>query len=161
YINTGTDENYQAGFYLKHLSQKGDLEKQKFSEQSLGVFGKSILDRFTVTGELGFNRYGTAFYGMVPDADQLNTNMESQHFNDIFITGELLKNYDPQNDDVSYSLKADAYTFSDAFSAKENSFAISGYLNKAIQAFNLGANVSADLTGIKGKSYDRSNSIVR
>src|SRR5690606_28347891 len=93
YINTGTDENYQAGFYLKHLSQKGDLEKQKFSEQSLGVFGKSILDRFTVTGELGFNRYGTAFYGMVPDADQLNTNMESQHFNDIFITGELLKNY--------------------------------------------------------------------
>src|SRR5690606_17162869 len=100
-------------------------------------------------------------YGMVPDADQLNTTMESQHFNDIFITGELMKNYDPQDDDLSYSLKADAYTFSDAFSAKENSFAISAYLNKAIQAFNLGANVSADLTGIKGKSYDRSNSIVR
>lgn len=160
YLNTG-DENYQTGFYLKHLSQKGDLEKQKFSEQNLGVFGKSILERFTLTGELGLNRYGTAFYGMVPDAGQLNANIENQKFNDIFLTGELLKNYDPQEDNISYSLKVDAYTFSDAFSAKENSFAISGYLNRGIQAFNLGANVSADLTGVKGKSYDRSNSIIR
>src|SRR5690606_29270528 len=92
YLNTG-DENYQTGFYLKHLSQKGDLEKQKFSEQNLGVFGKSILERFTLTGELGLNRYGTAFYGMVPDAGQLNANIENQKFNDIFLTGELLKNY--------------------------------------------------------------------
>lgn len=161
YINTGTDENYQAGFYAKHLSQKGDLDNQKFSEQKVGVFGRSILDRFTLTGELGFNRYGTAFYGTIPDIQQLTPYSENQHFNDIFFTGELLKNYDPQDEDVSYSLKADAYLFGDAFDAKENSFAISGYLNKAIQAFNIGANVSADLTGVKGKSYDISNNLIR
>lgn len=161
YLNTGTADTYQAGFYLRHLSQKGDLEKQKFSDQKLGVFGKSILNAFTLTGEIGFNRYGTAFYGVVPGAEQLNASPESQHFNDIFLTGELLKNYDPTDDDVSYSLKADAYAFGDAFSAKENSFAISGYINKAMNAFNLGANISADMTGLKAKSYDRSNNIVR
>src|SRR5690606_6400861 len=43
----------------------------------------------------------------------------------------------------------------------ENSFAISGYLNKAMGAFNLGANVSADMTGVKAQSYELSNNIVR
>jgi len=161
YLNTGTDENYQAGFYAKHLNQKGDIEDQKFSEQNLGIFGRSILDRFTLTGELGFNRYGTAFYGVAPGADQFNYDPQNQHFNDIFFSGELLKNYDPQDTDVSYSLKADAYLFGDAFNANENSFAISGYINKAIQAFNVGANVSADLTSVKATDYDRSNNLIR
>ena len=161
YINTGRDENYQAGFYAKHLNQKGDMSGQKFAEQNIGVFGRSILDNFTLTGEIGYNRYATAFYGMVPNTEQLNTDPENQRFNDIFFTGELLKNYDTTATDVSYSLKADAYAFGDSFAAKENSFAISGYLNKAMGAFNLGANVSADMTGIKAQSYELSNNLVR
>src|SRR5690606_16059699 len=100
YINTGRDEYYQAGFYAKHLNQKGDLAEQKFSEQNLGVFGRSILDNFTLTGEIGYNRYATAFYGVVPGAEQLNLNPESQRFNDIFFTGELLKNYDTTATDI-------------------------------------------------------------
>src|SRR5690606_27360640 len=83
------------------------------------------------------------------------------HFNDFYITGELVKNYEPGDNDVSYSLKADAYLFGDAFEAKENSFAIAGYMNKAVQAFNIGANVSADLTSVKAANYDISNNIVR
>src|SRR5690606_18401638 len=66
YVNTGTDETMQAGFFGKHLSQKGDLEGQKFSEQKFGVFGRKIVDQATLTGEVGYNRYGTAFYGFNP-----------------------------------------------------------------------------------------------
>src|SRR5690606_4025005 len=160
YINSGTDEYYQRGFYAKHLSQKGDLEGQKFSEQKFGVFGRSILERFTLTGELGFNRYGTSFYG-VQNTDFIQNDFAKQHYNDLFLTGELLKNYDPNDTDLSYSLKADAYLFGDAYNAKENSFALSGYVNKAINAFNIGANVSADLTGVKATDFETSNNIVR
>ena len=161
YVNTGTADIYQAGFYAKHLGQKGDLEGQKFSEQKIGVFGKRIMDAFTLKGEVGYNRYGTAFYGYIPELYAAALTPENQTFNDFYLSGELLKNYDPNADDVSYSLKADAYLFSDAFNAKENSFAISGYFNKTIQAFNLGANVSADLTTVKGTDYSTPNNIVR
>lgn len=161
YVNTGTADIYQAGFYAKHLGQKGDLEGQKFSEQNIGVFGKRIMDAFTLKGEVGYNRFGTAFYGYIPETYAEAVTPENQTFSDFYLSGELLKNYDPQDDDVSYSLKADAYLFSDAFNAKENSFAISGYLNKAIQAFNLGANVSADLTTVKATDYSQQNNIVR
>src|SRR5690606_22164100 len=164
YINSGTDENYQRGFYAKHLNQKGDLENQKFSEQRIGVFGRSILEKITLSGELGYNRYGTAFYGVVPYAQDnatINSEGQDQHFNDIFFTGELLKNFNPQDTDVSYSLKMDAYLFSDAFNAKENSVAISGYFNKAINVFNVGANVSADMGSVKATDYSISNNLIR
>jgi len=161
YINSGTDEYYQRGFYAKHLSQKGDYPSQKYSEQQFGVFGRSILEKFTLTGELGYTRYGTNFYGLIPETENIPTDFEKQAFNNIFLTGELLKNFDPDDTSLSYSLKADAYSFGDAYNAKENSFAISGYVNKAVQAFNLGANVSADLTGIKATDFERSNNIIR
>lgn len=161
YVNTGTADIYQGGFYAKHLSQKGDLLSQKFSEQNVGLFGKRIMNSFTLKGEIGYNRYGTAFYGFIPETNAEALTPEDQTFSDIHLSGELLKNYDPNDDDISYSLKADAYFFSDAFNAKENSIAISGYLNKSIRAFNLGANVSADLTTVKGADYNTPNNIVR
>lgn len=161
YVNSGASEDSQAGFYFKHLSQKGDLESQKFSEQKVGIFGRKLLDRVTVTGQLGYNRYGTAFYGLVPDDPNLNLDPEAQAFSDIYFKGELLNNYIPSEDDISYSLKADGYLFSDKFNAKENSFALSGYFNKALNVFNFGLNASVDLTAVEGEGYELKNNIAR
>lgn len=155
YINTGTDETMQAGAFVKHLSQKGDIEGQKFSEQRLGVFGRNVLELFTVSGELGYNRYATDFYG------QTISTPESQHFNDIYFKGELLKNYEPSADEVSYSLKADGYFFNDAFSAKENSIALAGYFNKKLRVFNIGLNASVDLASVTNTTESIGNSISR
>jgi hypothetical protein len=161
YVNTGTDDTSLAGFFVKHLSQKGDLNEQKFSEQNIGAFGRKLMDQVTLTGEVGYNRYGTAFYGFNPEQPDLNLNPETQAFNDLYLKGEVLKNYDPAEDDISYSLKADGYIFSDKFSAKENAFALSGYFNKAMNVFNLGINASVDLTSVHGESYKMGNSIAR
>ena len=53
YINTGTDPALQAGGYLKHINQSGDFNKQQYSRQELGIFGKSIRDRITLNVALG------------------------------------------------------------------------------------------------------------
>src|SRR5690606_28321838 len=90
YINTGTDETAQAGFFAKHLSQKGDLDEQKFSEQKIGAFGRKILDQVTITGEVGYNRYGTAFYGFEPSIGSVINSPEAQAFNDLYLKGEVL-----------------------------------------------------------------------
>ncbi|MGO3654890.1 MAG: TonB-dependent receptor [Sphingobacterium sp.] len=146
-------EDIRFGGFVKHLSQKGALEAQKFSRQEVGVFGRRVLPLFTLDGVVGYNGYGTNFYGIPEDAEgiPLNPTREAQRFNDIYFTGELTSNFDPSNEDaVSYSAKVDAYAYSDKFSAKENSIALSGYLNKRYRAFNAGANVSLDYNAISG-----------
>ena len=142
------------GGFVKHLSQKGSLEGQKFSRQEVGVFGKRILPLFTVNGLVGYNRYATNFYGVPLANDRmtsLNPSPEGQTFSDIYFTGELTSNYDPNDAEaLSYSAKLDAYSFSDKFDAKETSVALSAYLNKRVNAFNVGANVSVDINSVDG-----------
>lgn len=172
YISNGEDQAMQVGGFIKHLSQKGtELEGQNFSEQKIGLFGRSILDRITLNGEIGFNRYATRYYGMTPS--QLGTMPDpvippdaqpdplKQHYNDIYIKGELYSNHEENPELFSYSLKADGYLFGNAFSAKENSFALSGNINKKINAFNVGLNASGDFTSLKSADQSASNHIAR
>src|SRR5690606_22697042 len=104
-------------------------------------------------GLVGFNRYATRFYGIGTDVNNLPLNpaKEAQAFNDIYLTGELTSNFDPNNEEaVSYSAKIDAYTYKDKFESNENSIALSGYLNKRVRTFNVGANVALDYNSIAG-----------
>ena len=153
YIANEEYENLRFGAFVKHLNQKGALEQQKFSRQEVGVFGRRVLDGFTVDGLVGFNRYATRFYGIGTDVNNLPLNpaKEAQAFNDIYLTGELTSNFDPNNEEaVSYSAKIDAYTYKDKFESNENSIALSGYLNKRVRTFNVGANVALDYNSIGG-----------
>ncbi|MDM1050087.1 TonB-dependent receptor [Sphingobacterium hotanense] len=146
-------EDIRFGGFVKHLNQKGNLEDQKFSRQEVGVFGRRIFPMFTVNGLIGYNGFGTRFYGIPMDVDnkELNPTREAQRFNDIYFSGELTSNFDPANEDaLSYSVKADAYTYKDKFDGKENSIALSGYLNKRLRTFNIGANVALDFNSIGG-----------
>ncbi|WP_139378632.1 TonB-dependent receptor [Parapedobacter luteus] len=164
YLSSDYYVDTRLGGYVKHLSQQGSYEEQKFSSQQVGVFGRTILGPITLDGEIGYNRYGTRFYGLVGDIDgtNLNLNPAKQAFNDIYFTGELTSNYDEQaTDALSYSLKADAYSYSNAYETKESAFALSGYVNKQLNVFNVGANISGDFTSVKDASYDLGNHIAR
>ncbi|MEJ5054046.1 hypothetical protein [Sphingobacterium sp. MYb382] len=154
YFSYDAYEDMRVGGFVKHLSQKGSLNQQKFSKQEVGVFGSRIFPMFTVDGLIGYNRYATNFYGIPYAIDKttlLNPTPDKQTFNDIYFTGELKSNYDPKNEEaLSYSAKLDAYTFSDNYKAKETSVAISAFLNKRVRAFNIGVNLSADLNTVDG-----------
>lgn len=155
YIAVEDYEDMRFGGFVKHLNQKGSLDDQKFSRQEVGVFGRRVLSAFTIDGVLGYNRYGTRFYGIPVDINglTLNPTREAQRFNDIYFTGELTSNFDPNNEEaLSYSAKVDAYTYKDKFEASENSIALSGYLNKRLRTFNIGANVALDVNSIGGSS---------
>lgn len=146
-------EDIRFGGFIKHLGQKGSIEDQKFSSQEIGIFGRRVLPLFTVDGLVGFNRYATNFYGMPLTQNDLplNTEREAQAFNDIYFTGELTSNYNPDDEEaISYSAKLDGYSYKDKFAAKESSVAISGYINKRVRAFNIGANLGVDINSMDG-----------
>ena len=86
YLAVEDYEDIRFGGFVKHLSQSGRLEEQKFGRQELGVFGRRVLSNFTVDGVLGYNRYATRFYGIPVDENSitLNPEKEPQRFNDIY-----------------------------------------------------------------------------
>lgn len=155
YLASEQFENTRFGLFAKHLSQKGNIEGQKFSTQDVGIFGRRVLDAVTVKGTIGYNRYGTNFYGQTFDqaGEKLLNPIDKQTFTDIYLNGELSSNADPKNEQaMSYSAKVDGYLFKDAYQAKENSIALSGYLNKRMSAFNVGANVSVNMNNVTNEN---------
>ncbi|MFD2162825.1 TonB-dependent receptor [Paradesertivirga mongoliensis] len=160
YINTGADPALQAGGYLKHINQSGDFNKQQYSRQELGIFGKSIRDKITLNGELGYDRFSTFFYGIQPDNSSANPDPGTQRFGTLSLKGELLKNFE-ESSESDYGAKLDAYFLGNKYDAKENSFTLSGFFNKVWRDFNVGANSSIDFTGTKDAGYDLSNNLIR
>lgn len=160
YLNTGEDEALQAGGYLKHINQTGKLEKQNISRQQAGIFGKSIQDKITLNGELGYDRLATNFYGFDPDNVLANSDPQAQRFGTLGLKGELLKNFE-EGSESDYAAKLDAYFLRNNYDAKENSYTLSGFFNKVWNQFNVGANTSIDFTASKDLSYDISNNLIR
>ncbi|MFD2742514.1 MULTISPECIES: TonB-dependent receptor [Sphingobacterium] len=146
-------EDIRFGGFVKHLNQKGSLDDQRFSRQEVGAFGRRVFPTLTIDGQLGYNRLGTNFYGIPvnQEGNSLNPSREGQVFNDLYFTGEMMSNFDPENEDaLSFSLKADAYTFSDRYDTRENSFALGGFLNKRVRTFNVGVNAAVDINNVEG-----------
>ena len=160
YVNTGSDEALQAGAFLKHVNQSDELEKQQYSSQELGIFGKSIQDRITLNGEIGCNRFSTFLYGFNPEINTANPDPKSQRFGTLTLKGELLKNFE-EGSESNYAAKIDAYFLGNNYEARESSYTLSGFFNKVWKDFNVGANSSIDFTATKDAGYDLSNNLIR
>ena len=160
YINTGADPALQAGGYLKHINQSGDLEKQTYTRQEAGIFGKSIQKQVTWNGELGYDRFSTFLYGFNPETISANLNPGKQRFGTLNLKGEVLKNY-TDSSQSDYAAKVDAYLLRNNRDTKENSYTLSGFFNKIWRDFNIGANTSIDFTAQKDSAYDISNNLIR
>lgn len=163
-----TNDQYvdtRFGLNAKILNQKGSLDDQVFGQQEIAVFGSQVHDGFTLSGDLGYRRYNTRFFGQNEFFVDQSINwpeVEKQAFNDIFLDAEINSRFsadDPQP--LSYSVKANGYLFSDAFDASENSIALSAYVNKKVNAFQAGGQVSGDFTGVSGANYKLGNHIAR
>ncbi len=159
YVNTGRDQALQAGAFFKHLSQQGDQDKQQFSTQQLGVFGRSVLDSYSLSGRLMYDRRSTYFYGFNPTSSAV-INMDKQRFGTIIGEAELMNNYS-ESSPLDYALNLKAYQFSNIDDGRESSVILGGSVNKAMNLLNIGLNASADFTAVKDEAYKMGNSILR
>lgn len=160
YINTGADEALQAGAYIKHLNQSGDLINQDISRQEMGIFGKSIQEKVTWNGEIGYDRLSTFLYGFDPQNSTANQDPNARRFGALTLKGELIKNFD-EDTEADYAAKIDAYFLGSDYDAKESSYVLSGFFNKVWNQFNVGANSSIDFTASKDSAYNLSNNLIR
>ena len=161
YVNTGKDEALQAGAYFRHFGQEGKFEGQKFNQQELSVFGRSITDQATFSGRVNYQRNGLRFYGQ----DQANPLADfiapKQAFNFIEAEGEVVNRYSTDEDALSYAAKINGYLWGDKYNARENAVTINGYLNKRIQSFNLGLAAGLDFGSTKSITTKFANNLLR
>jgi hypothetical protein len=161
YINTGLDEALQAGGYFRHFSQDGKLEGQKFNQQQVSVFGRSISDKVTLSGRVNYERKGFYFYGFDENNPLRNLNPGKQAFNFIEAEAEVVNKYTEDPDALSFAAKVNGYVWGDQLSAKENSVVLNGYLNKRISNFNLGLAASTEFGNTKDELTNVSNNLLR
>ncbi len=159
YVNTGRDQALQAGAFFKHLSQQGDQERQQFSTQQLGVFGRTVSDSYSLSGKLMYDRRSTYFYGFNP-VSSATVNMDKQRFGTIIGQAELMNNYS-ESSPLDYALNIKAYQFSNIDEGRESTVILGGSVNKALNLLNIGLNASADFTAVKDEAYKIGNSILR
>ncbi|MFA6946042.1 MAG: TonB-dependent receptor [Pedobacter sp.] len=159
YVNTGRDEALQSGAFFKHISQQGSLDKQQFSNQEFGLFGRSITDTYALSGRLIYDRKSTNFYGFNP-LSAAPADMNKQRFSTIGAEGELVNKF-AESSVFNYSANVNAYQFSNIDDARESSVLLSGSLIKEISKFSLGLNAAADFTSTKDISYKTGNNILR
>jgi hypothetical protein len=160
YFGNGRDQALQVGGFLKHFSQSGSWEKQSEAKSEVGVFIKSINDENTISGRINYKRRGVNFYGH-PDSIPLTFTPKKQHFNDISGEVELAKNFKDIENDFTYAVKLNAYSFGDAYQARESNIMLSGFVNQTIKQFYTGLAASVDLANPKDSLYNLNNSILR
>jgi hypothetical protein len=160
YFANGRDQALQVGGYLKHFSQSGSWDKQSQSKDDVGVFIKSIIADNTISARLNYKRQGIYFYGH-PDSIPLSFTPKKQTFNDINGEVELAKNFKDVDNDFTYAVKLKAYSFSNAYQAKESNIVLSGFLNQTIKQFYTGLSASVDVSNPKDSLYKLNNSILR
>jgi hypothetical protein len=162
YVNNGPDEALQVGAFAKHLSQQGsNLAKQNESRTEVGVFGKTIGERNTLTGRVNYLRRNNYFYGYDNALVTALIDPAKQHFNTLSAEGELARNYQDTTSAFTYAVKANGYLFSNAYSAKENNLVVTGYVNQTINQFYAGLGASLDVASQKDVAYSINNSFLR
>jgi hypothetical protein len=162
YINNGRDEALQAGLYIKHFGQQGTINKQNQTRNEIGIFGKSINDKHTLSGRIDYNLRTNYFYGYDPNAPvPANLDVAQQKFSTIAAEGELVKNYKDVENDFTYAVKLKGYVFSNAFQTKENNVVLSGFLNQTVKQFYAGLSASMDVSTQSDALYSLSNNLLR
>ncbi len=161
YLNTGDDQALQAGLYIKHLGQEGDLNKQRFTTQQIGLFGRSILDQVTLNGDISYDRRSTYFYGFDYENPTANPDPSKQRYNLLKLSGDLLKNQTGGTNSIDYAAKGEVYFLNSLTGAKENSIALSGLVSKAFNHLQFGINSSVDFTANKDSLNDMGNNILK
>ncbi|MFM6953982.1 MAG: hypothetical protein ACKOWL_03250 [Sphingobacteriaceae bacterium] len=160
YINTDRDEALQAGLFLSHLSAQDKLPKQQFSAQQLSAFGKTIGNRYTLSGTANFKRLGTYFYGNDPLALP-NLNPAKQTLQAIHLQGEVANRFIQGDKNWSYGLGLEATFFSNATQGKENNVTLHASASKAVSNFTFGINTKLDFSSINQVGGSIANNLLK
>lgn len=149
YVANTRDTKNQYGVSLKHLSSNGKNARD-FSTDKFSVFGKTLLGKQQISGNVFYDRNASKFYGFDEkkfNSDNFKNNLKQRYQT---IGGEAeIYNTETNEYTLGYAAKISGYSFSDLYKAKENNVLAGLHLKKNIDEFKAEIDISLDATNSK------------
>ena len=135
----GRSKDISYGVHLKHFSSKADMEGYGFgglSDNQIEIYGKKILRKHTLTGNLDYNRNVIYYYGYDTSIVHLSDNdYIKQRYSNIGGNASLQSHY-TDSVHANYFLKLTYYNLTDFYKTSENNIYVvgdfSGYYEKQL-----------------------------
>ncbi len=139
HINTLRKKKSSAGVYLKHISSYGKVKLDNSEKVFAGygdtdflTYGKKIMKKAVLNGELGVNHNWNHYYGYDTSIDTSLANEDIRlNFLDIY-SGLKLHSINIDSDKINYELGGTYHYFTDKFNNPEHEIEFEAGLDKAL-----------------------------
>ncbi len=133
YYNSTRSKEYSFGFDAKHQSSKGisNINYSNYSDNHLGLFGKSFLKDFTLYSKVNFDRNVVHYYGFpkVVNPEISSKKAIQQEFNKISANAGLTRNF-TDSSQFDYNFDISYHNINDLYDAEENNVEVNSSLSK-------------------------------
>ncbi len=156
-LSFGDGARSVINLHAKHLSSKGSLPYQQFSQSSADAIGIFTNDKNEVSGKIFFDNSSQYQYGFQPDTLKFDKGDIRRRFT-TFGAKVGLRNTTVNSLGISYNPSLYIDGFTDNLNAQESNLVLAAPVSKSFGeqfAFNIG--LTADLTGYKGDTVSKIN----
>lgn len=130
-LSNGGGQPFQYGLYFNHLSSKGSLENQAFSNDDLMVHGKYLSNTHEVHGSVSYQRNGLHYYGYDHDTIKLDKKDIKQVYNTLSVKAGL-SNTTENTLKINYQPDIELTNFFDNRNRRESTFRLNLPVQKVI-----------------------------
>jgi hypothetical protein len=142
YFNSGRSGKYQYGGWASHISSRGPLENQKYSDNNVHLFGKYFFNGHTLEADLDYHREVVHLYGYVDSVESYEADSVKQRYSTW--SGSVgFQNHEDNQYNLDYNGNFDFYHLADRYGATEQSYDIAVSGSKTLEN---GDDVEVDLS---------------
>ena len=162
-FNSLRSKSYDAGLRFKHLSASGKINDYGFpgnSNNNLNAFGTRYFEKFSMTGEVTYNRDAVHYYGFQSPPELFSKSETLRSMNTL--EGKIgLTSSRTEKEAWNYHVLAGFYNFSDNLDASENNTTLNLGISKHLNNSRFSIQTLGDFGKISQTGFDYTRNIVR
>lgn len=173
FVHSLRSKKYSLGAHIRHFSSNGNIDDyayQGFSHNMAEIYGKKFFNKYTLNGELSFNRDVVHYYGYRPadfTEDLLPSKKDIKQTRALIAAGVNFYSHNSDSAKLNQRYSLDYYYMFDNHSAREHHVNLIADINKGLKMFRisqrqiLGATLDVDYYNTHTKGYIIGNSLIR
>jgi len=151
-LGSGRSDVYNYSIFFNHLSSKGDIENQRFSNDNLHANGQYFGATHEFHASVGYDRNGINYYGYDHDTLKLSKDDVKEVYNTITVQAGL-SNFKENSIGINYQPEIKISNIFDIGDRNESTFYLKVPAQKKIaDGFSVVADVIGDFSNFRGEN---------
>jgi hypothetical protein len=141
-FHSGESDDHDIGLHICHLSSRGNLSYQSFSDNDVKLSADKFFDQSVLSGNAEFSRNAINFYGYNHADTSFTTDQEKQYYQYFGLGGEF-KNARNTDSRWNYSVSVHGYNYQDYLGSSQYHVSAALHLDKTFADIHqIGLNVN-------------------